>query len=162
MKGHQPDPRVYRKSRERVGAQCPTRLTSGRFRREYAVLVGRNRATPRYHLRDRIYPMPELNNISNASLAAFAEGKDSASGYADTRSRTHATGEVLLSRSGRISIVTLLPVQICRQALDQRKLPPVRSLLRSPWRHSSRDRSLDAGRSYLWTASDRPAERLYA
>ena len=120
MRGHPPDPRRYRKSRERVGAQCSTRPASGRFRRGYAVLVGRNRATPRYHLRDRIHPMPELNNISNASLPAFAEGRDSASGYADTRSRAHANGEVLLSRSGRISIVTLLPVQICRQALDQR------------------------------------------
>ena len=60
------------------------------------MLVGRNRATPRYHLRDRIHPVPELDNVSNASLPAFAEGGDSARVYGETRSRAYANGEVLL------------------------------------------------------------------
>ena len=114
MRGHQPDPRRYRKSRERVGAQCSTRPASGRFRRGYAVLVGRNRAGPRYHLQDQIHPVPQLNNVSSANRPAFAEGKDSARGYGDTRSRAYANGEVLLLDQGEFRS---LPSCRCRSAV---------------------------------------------
>ena len=113
MRGHPPDPRRYRKSRERVGAQCSTRPASERFRRGYARRSKPSNA-PRYHLRDRIHPVPELNNVSSASLPAFAEGGDSARGYGDTRSRAYAKGEVLLFDQDEFRS---LPSYRCRSAV---------------------------------------------
>ena len=158
MRGHPPDPRRCRKSREWVGAQYSTRPASGRFRRGYAVLVGRNRditceteftpcrnwttsATPACQRLQKVGIRPE--SMARRAVVPMRTARCCSSLRANS-DRCPPTGADLPSGS--------------RPA----KLPPVRSLLRSPWRHSSRDRSLDAERSYLWTASDRPAERLYA
>ena len=133
---------------------------SGRFRRGYAVLVGRNRAGPRYHLRPNS-PRAALNNVSSANRPAFAEGKDSARGYRYAQSCLCERRGVALSIRANFDRCPPAGADLPSGSRPARS-PPVRSLLRSRWRHSSRDRSLDAERSYLWTASDRPAERLYA